>query len=257
VIVKIAMKKNFMGVVAEKLSNAIPGGSNHQQSNVVSTKLLCEEESHPASDHAPLLPDQESLMVAAVLRSKCPVTSGGSAILVAPESTVPVGRTVRRLSRALERLTGEAVLTVEFGFRFNKEAAGHVPVTDISTIGGELLADLLLAHSPEKSRSLVARLNGNHSDVLSLVTSGQFSQFLLALKTKFRFIMLEGQSLKDSPESLVLAQCCDGVVLTVEYGRTPLRAIAAAQKVAQRGNVRILGFVLEKRGGRRSAERRA
>jgi hypothetical protein len=217
-----------------------------QQPQSFPTNPLRDDE--PRDIPQPIEPpaDQDAMMVAAVLHSNCAVISGGSAILVAPESTVPVARTVRRLSRALERLTGEPVLILEFGFDSNTDSSSvQTPATDICTAGGELIAERLLAPTVEKSPPLVGRLNCNHSALLPLVASGRFSQFLVALKTKFRFVMIEGRSLKDSSIGLLLAQACDGVVMTVEYGRTSVRAVVAAQKAARRANVRILGFVLE------------
>lgn len=190
-------------------------------------------------------PDQESLMIAAMLSAQCPKTESGSTFLISSESSLPVRHTVRRLLRAFEVLTGKSILHLEFTFDDKRDSVEDASITNISPNGGGLPADALLEGKGGERQVMTARVNAGQTDLLSLVSSGEFARFLLAVRTRFHYVLMEGRSLRLSPETVLLAKASDGVVLTVERGVTEMANVSAAQKVARLSNIRLLGFVLE------------
>jgi Mrp family chromosome partitioning ATPase len=67
------------------------------------------------------------------------------------------------------------------------------------------------------------------------------------LRSKYRYILIDCPSLKETPDALRLAPLVDGIVLVIEANRTQKEQILYAERTLERAKGRILGHVLNKR----------
>jgi Mrp family chromosome partitioning ATPase len=67
------------------------------------------------------------------------------------------------------------------------------------------------------------------------------------LRRKYRYILIDCPSLKETPDALRLAPLVDGIVLVIEANRTQKEQILYAERTLERAKGRILGHVLNKR----------
>jgi Mrp family chromosome partitioning ATPase len=67
------------------------------------------------------------------------------------------------------------------------------------------------------------------------------------LRAKYRYILIDCPSLKETPDALRLAPLVDGIVLVIEANRTQKEHILYAERTLERARGRILGHVLNKR----------
>lgn len=70
---------------------------------------------------------------------------------------------------------------------------------------------------------------------------------LLKLRRKYRYILIDCPSLKETPDALRLAPLVDGMVIVIEANRTQKEHILYTEKTLERAGGRILGHVLNKR----------
>lgn len=67
------------------------------------------------------------------------------------------------------------------------------------------------------------------------------------LRARYRYILIDCPSLKETPDALRLAPLVDGMVLVIEANRTQKEHILYAERTLERARGRILGHVLNKR----------
>jgi hypothetical protein len=196
-------------------------------------------------------PSQPALGTAAVLRGLFQNQDSGSALLISPVSAGSVWPTVESLGLALERIHAGPVLMLRMGFEQpeNGSVDRSLPpaeAPDYSLVAGDLALAPLMTKAKGGSNPVVAEVALRNGEALAAISSPDFSTFLQGLRTKFRFVLLEGASLRYSAETLLASQVCDGVILGVRRGVTSVQEVTAAKQLASRANARVLGFVFEK-----------
>jgi Mrp family chromosome partitioning ATPase len=67
------------------------------------------------------------------------------------------------------------------------------------------------------------------------------------LRRKYRYVLIDCPSLKETPDVIRLAPLVDGIVLIVEANRTQKEQILYAERTIENARGRILGHVLNKR----------
>lgn len=191
----------------------------------------------------------DALLTASAIRSRYP--RGGAAILLSSESTLPISTSAGRLAGALQYIADGPVAIVQVTF----SPAPDRLQPGLATIhNGELKTDPAVDHTKSGQPS-ITRIDSTRPEVLSLAASGALSRFFNELKNRYRFVLVEGGSLRDSAETVAIAQCCEGVILMVERGRATSGDVVNARRSAQAANLNLMGFVLE--GGRDRGKRLA
>lgn len=195
-------------------------------------------------------PNYLALGTAAVLRGLFQNNEGGSALMISPVSNGSVWPTVESLGLALERINAGPVLMLRMGFE-----AGYAPMKrglpagkapDYSLVAGDLALQPVMVKEEGRSRPVVAEVALRNGEALAAISSRDFATFLEGLRTKFRFVLLEGASLRYSAETLIASQVCDGIILGVRRRSTSIQEVTDAKQVANRANARVVGFVFEK-----------
>lgn len=196
--------------------------------------------------------DAQYLAAAAALKSKCPVTDGGSAVLLAPVEARRGYTSNQPLSLALEQLGVGPVLTLQVSLNDSgasgaKESPG---IKAISEGNSDLSMRLIEKDTGSQTTSTLARLDSSIPP--ALIPSDKYGDMIRTLKTKFRFILIETPPMS-SAETVLLGQKSDGLVFLVHEGETAMRELATAKQTAARARLNVLGFFFEKRsrGGRR------
>lgn len=206
--------------------------------------LLLSEAANRVLPAAHKVPGQDSLLIAGVIRARCPVTDGGSCLVVSPESAGDVSLSVTSIGLALEALTQKGVAILQF--TMNSRALNTTGRREsVTVVNGELLAEGLFGNQGSVPPLTRVTVNGSSTELCAAAASGEFVRFIRKLKSVFRFVLIEGESLRLSPETVLLAQASDGVVLVVRQGTTAVENIAQAQHVAKNADLRLLGFVFE------------
>ena len=195
--------------------------------------------------------DAQYLAAAAALKSKCPVTDGGSAVLIAPVEARRGYTSNQSLSLALEQLGVGPVLTLQVSLGDNgagaaKESPGGKSISEEKS---DLSMRLVEKDIGSQTTSTLARLDTSIPP--ALIPSDKYGDMIRTLKSKFRFILIETPPIS-AAETLLLGQKSDGLVFLVHEGETAMRELAVARQTAARARLNVLGFFFEKRSqGRR------
>lgn len=196
---------------------------------------------------APQAVTAQSLAAAAILRTRCPVTDGGSVVVIAPVARGSSGSAVQSLSSALEQIGAGPVLRVQLGSNPVEGAAAEEssPVYLLSAANGDLSVQPYAKGTGTPPSSGLARIDLS-AGVPALISSDKYQELIRTLKTSFRFILVEGPPLGVAAETLLLAQKSDALVFTVREGKTEIQDLAEAKRLAERARIAVLGFFFER-----------
>ena len=126
----------------------------------------------------------------------------------------------------------------------------HKFFQDDSTVG---LFDLFSKRGPkiEKKRAqnlYVVTCNQNLGDEIDgFFGSDRFMEFLSQMRQNFDYVILDGPPVLACSESLVIGAKVDGVILTIESGKTRRSVALKAKKEIEGSGGKFLGVVLNKR----------
>jgi capsular exopolysaccharide synthesis family protein len=84
------------------------------------------------------------------------------------------------------------------------------------------------------------------SDPGKLIESAQMEPFILALEDRFDTVILDSAPLLVKTDFLILASYVDGTIVLLESGRTTRQNIDEIMETLEKGNIKPLGFVLNK-----------
>jgi hypothetical protein len=190
--------------------------------------------------------DSQYLAAASALKSKCPVTDGGSAVLIVPVEARRGYTANQSLSVALEQLGVGPVLTLQVSLTDNGATAAKESQSINSISGGnsDLSMRLVEKDTGTEATSTLARLDTSIPP--AMIHSDKYGDMIRTLKTRFRFVLIETPPLA-AAETLLLGQQSDGLVFLVHEGDTAMRELAAAKQIASRARLNVLGFFFEKR----------
>jgi hypothetical protein len=189
----------------------------------------------------------QCLAAAAALRARCPVTDGGSAVVIAPIGKLESEAAFQALSRALEQLGAGPILTLRFSLQSpGAPAADEWPAAySLAETNGDLIVRPLDNGTGTAAGSALARVDAAISP--ALISSEKYGDLIRSLKNRFRFILIEGDPLGVAAETFLLAHKSDGVVFIVREGETAVQELAAAKNMAARARLNVLGFFFEPR----------
>lgn len=94
--------------------------------------------------------------------------------------------------------------------------------------------------------------NGIH-DSLAALQPGQLSQALQLWRQNYDLVLIDSAPLLALADGLVLGQTADAVLVVTEAGRTDMRAVRQAIRRAERANLKLVGFVINKQNVREEA----
>lgn len=83
-------------------------------------------------------------------------------------------------------------------------------------------------------------------DPTSLLDSEQFEQFINKVKDEFDYVIIDAPPLGVVIDAVIIGKYTDGVVIVIEQGVIKRKIVQDVIKQLKRGNVRILGAVLNK-----------
>jgi capsular exopolysaccharide synthesis family protein len=81
---------------------------------------------------------------------------------------------------------------------------------------------------------------------VELLGSKMMKELLLKVKDSYDVIILDSIALLKLPDTKLLANLCDGVILVVKNGKTKLQSAAEAKKVIEFAKAKLIGVVLNK-----------
>jgi capsular exopolysaccharide synthesis family protein len=93
----------------------------------------------------------------------------------------------------------------------------------------------------------IVTCGSNQNEPLGLFESKRFEQFLARIRERFDYIILDAPPVNFFPESRLLCEKADGVVLVVESGKTRRHTALRAKKQLEESGANILGVVLNRR----------
>ena len=82
---------------------------------------------------------------------------------------------------------------------------------------------------------------------LATVDKERFSEFITTLRNRFEFVLLDAPPVGLNPETTVLCDMVDAVVMVVRHGSTRLEVVKRSKETIERAGGKILGVVLNKR----------
>jgi protein-tyrosine kinase len=82
---------------------------------------------------------------------------------------------------------------------------------------------------------------------LALVRKERFGDFIKAVRDKFEYVLLDGSPVGTNPETTVLCDLVDAVIMVVRHGSTRREVVRRSKETIERAGGKILGVVLNKR----------
>jgi len=165
---------------------------------------------------------------------------------------------------------GEGVSTVSFGFAKALSSNSQYKILHINSNLRDL--NKLKAKGESKNKKVLAVMpNGKNmnlnfsiekdneegpwllnfqnylSDPFSIFDNGYFEGILKRLENYFDFIILDGPPMNNYPDSKLLCELTDSVVMVLEAGKTRRNVALRAKRELEKSGANILGIVLNKR----------
>lgn len=116
-------------------------------------------------------------------------------------------------------------------------------VNDLPSPAGSLIREKWIG--PGNLHSLV--YEGNHTNVIDLIESGVFEEFLKMARKRFDYIILTAPPVPGSLEVRAICAKVDGVVLVLRSGKTRWQIARKCKETLEEAGGRILGVVLNRR----------
>jgi protein-tyrosine kinase len=82
---------------------------------------------------------------------------------------------------------------------------------------------------------------------LATINREQFGKFITTLKGRFEYVLLDSAALGVNPETTILCDNVDAVVIVVKYRSTRREVVRRTKEMIERAGGRVLGVVLNKR----------
>ena len=79
------------------------------------------------------------------------------------------------------------------------------------------------------------------------INNDQFGEFIATLRGRFEYVLLDSSAVGLNPETTVLCDKADAVVMVVKYGSTRREVVRKTKEMIERAGGRVLGVVLNKR----------
>ena len=79
------------------------------------------------------------------------------------------------------------------------------------------------------------------------INNDQFGEFIATLRGRFEYVLLDSSAVGLNPETTVLCDKADAVVMVVKYGSTRREVVRKTKETIERAGGRVLGVVLNKR----------
>lgn len=129
----------------------------------------------------------------------------------------------------------------------NARASEH-GVADVLALGLDVANAMVPVDNPLGSRGSLDVLVAGHPvpDPSELLGSQRMRRILGDLKRAYDIVIVDAPPLLLVTDGAVLAAASDGVVLVVEYGRTPRHDLRRASATLQQVSARVLGVVVNK-----------
>ena len=148
---------------------------------------------------------------------------------------------------------GSKVLLIDANIRARNQGKSAGAATGDAGVGAGLTRLLAVRHpTRDYSGALPSNLwvlpSGAKSSMpLALFQSEAFDTFLRTARERFKYVIVDTPPLQHCPESLVLSQKADGVILVVESEKTRKRSALWAKQQIENVGGKLLGVVLNKR----------
>ena len=169
-------------------------------------------------------------------------------IVTAPGSNEGKTSVVANLAVSIAQM-GNKVIAVDTDLR-------HHQLDELFEVSSDTgFTDLLLAEQPDvagflqptKVEGLRVLTSGSHSHNYALVMgSPRVSSLVEALRKEADIILFDSAPILAVADAIILAPKIDGAILVVEAGRTRPEALVDAKEALSKGNVNILGVVLNR-----------
>ena len=165
------------------------------------------------------------------------VEGHGSRVLMfcTASAGTPVWPLLQQTSLAIRQLRNSRVALVSLcGRKCASEELGGVELP--ADIGGP---DWTVTGNAGQA---VAHWRHSHGDGISTVPTVAFTDILDLIEPHFDFILVDAGAVPSSPQALMVASNCTGVILLVQPGITTTREVERSQMMLARARARLLGF---------------
>jgi protein-tyrosine kinase len=82
---------------------------------------------------------------------------------------------------------------------------------------------------------------------LGAISKDQFAEFINMMRGRFEYVLLDSAAVGLNPETTILCDKVDAVVMVVKYGSTRREVVRKTKEMIERSGGRVLGIVLNKR----------
>lgn len=115
----------------------------------------------------------------------------------------------------------------------------------VNFLAGDSKLEAAVKTTQKKNLSIVT--SGEASlNYAELLVSSKFDEFLLTLKEKFDYIIIDTSPLTQGADAQSISMYADGCVLVVKYGQTERKMAIKAKEILGKVNANIVGVFLNK-----------
>jgi len=165
------------------------------------------------------------------------VDGQGSRVIMfcATSAGAPVWPLLQQTALALRKLRSCGVALVCLCGR--RHASGHLGSNLLADIGG---SDWAVTGENDHAE---AHWRHGREEGLTAVPADAFVDLLNLIRHRFEFILVEGGAVPSSPQSLMVASSCTGVILVVQPGITTTREVEHSHTMLVQARAHLQGFV--------------
>lgn len=192
----------------------------------------------------------EAIRLALRLRD-CPAPQRSRVLLFVPATrNTSVARVVGHAIRGLLHLGERPVLVMDL--RAGTPATGeelHIPSIHPEHPHDDFASDW---PAPIVPAAFIQPFTGR-GDAVAYAASAEFANAIAQARTRYDYVLAVGDPIGTSVQTLMAASQCDGIVLSVDPGRSTRRDVQQTAEQLRRARAQVLGFVLDGRESGRDA----
>lgn len=234
----------------KRANRFLPSGTKHSHS-LLNGATISDDNKHlllNGSSNSPLAEVYRKLRTSLIVSA-----NGNSLQTILVTSSLPrEGKTTTALNTALVMAqTGDKVLIIDADLRkpslheiFGIENYNGLSSLLFSRMDSKEIDSAITQYGESSFYIMTAGLDKTNPG--ELLNSDKMRQLINALKTKFKYIVLDSPPLVPFTDSVLLSMVSDGVLLVINGGKSSQEVVKASHKVLKGAGAKIFGVVLNK-----------
>jgi protein-tyrosine kinase len=112
-------------------------------------------------------------------------------------------------------------------------------------LSGQVELDAAIQKTEIESICLITA-GGSVPNPSELLGSNRFRELVLSVKNRFDIIIIDSPPIAAVTDSLIIGNSVDGMILIVENGKTPKRALPHIAQILEKSRIRVIGAIMNK-----------